>query len=341
MSKILLHWRKDSGELEVFEAANYFSEANDHQISCLNNAFTFSHKLIRESCSNQAWRSSGRMSLDMSVAIRHSSTPFAAPQLKQGDQKMSKKLFHWRNESGELDVFEAANYFAGANDHHQVSNCHKLLRQGCNNQAWRSGRMSLDMPPVPAIKLSSTPFGPSSLLPSQMEKPAAAMKGKCKHPIPSSPGGKLASFLNSLFNQKTTSKKKKKLNSNTNNEDSQTPSGWIRRRRSSLSELYGKKNPSNTVYNHKTMFKFISSGINSERRSVIHHWADEYPSEETEERKFEDDYDRGTDSDSSSDLFDLPNRELLDYYSTGLPVYQTTQMNSINSNNAPISATVI
>lgn len=85
MSKILLHWRKDSGELEVFEAANYFSEANDHQISCLNNAFTFSHKLIRESCcNNQAWRSSGRMSLDMSVAIRHSSTPFAAPQLKQG-----------------------------------------------------------------------------------------------------------------------------------------------------------------------------------------------------------------------------------------------------------------
>lgn len=202
-----------------------------------------------------------------------------------------------------------------------------------------------------------------------MEKPASAMKDKCKHPIPSSPGGKLASFLNSLFNQKTTSKKKKKLNSNTNNEDSQTPSGWIRRRRSSLSELYGKKNPSNTVYNHnnnsassnsgfrtpppypknsckdkqnpENVFKFISSGINSERRSVIHHWADEYPSEETEERKFEDDYDRGTDSDSSSDLFDLPNRELLDYYSTGLPVYQTTQMNSINSNNAPISATVI
>nr|GMD18346.1 protein BIG GRAIN 1-like E [Ipomoea batatas] len=283
---------------------------------------------------------------------------------------MSKKLFHWRNESGELDVFEAANYFAGANDHHQVSNCHKLLRQGCNNQAWRSGRMSLDMPPVPAIKLSSTPFGTSSLHPSQMEKPASAIKAKCKHPIPSSPGGKLASFLNSLFNQKTTSKKKKKLNSNANNEDSQTPSGWIRRRRSSLSELYGKKNPSNTVYNHnnnnsassnsgfrtpppypknsckdkqnpENMFKFISSGINSERGSVIHHWADEYPSEETEERKFEDDYDRGTDSDSSSDLFDLPNRELLDYYSTGLPVYQTTQMNSINSNNAPISATVI
>ncbi|XP_019164648.1 PREDICTED: protein BIG GRAIN 1-like E isoform X2 [Ipomoea nil] len=277
---------------------------------------------------------------------------------------MSKKLFHWRNESGELDVFEAANYFAGSNDHHQVSNCHKLLRQGCNNQAWRSsGRMSLDMPPVPAIKLSSTPFGTSS----QMEKPAvSAMKGK----IPSSPGGKLASFLNSLFNQKTSSKKKKKQKLNSNdNEDSQTPSGWIRRRRSSLSELYAKRSSSNTTvsassnsgfrtpppypknssckdnHNPESMFKFISSGISSERRTMmmtsVHHWADEYPSEEHEERKFEDDYDQGTDSDSSSDLFDLPNRELLDCYSTGLPVYQTTQMNAINSSNAPISATVI
>lgn len=197
-----------------------------------------------------------------------------------------------------------------------------------------------------------------------MEKPAAAaMKGKCKQP--SSPGGKLASFLNSLFNQKFSSKKKKKSKSATmNDEDAHSPSGWMRRRRSSLSELYGKSS-SNSAYNnaasstsgfrtpprypknsckdnHKpeNKFKFISSGI-SERTISVHHWADEYPSEENEERMFDDDYDGGADSDSSSDLFDLPNRELLDYYSSGLPVYQiTTQMNTINS-GAPISATVI
>ncbi|XP_019164661.1 PREDICTED: protein BIG GRAIN 1-like E [Ipomoea nil] len=273
MSKILLHWRKDSGELEVFEAANYFSE-DHHQISCLNNAFTLSHKLIRESCNNQAWRSGRMKSLDMSVAIRHSSTPFAAPQLKQGTSS-------------------------------------------------------------------------SSLLPSSvqiMEKPAA-LKQKCKQPR--TPGGGLASCLNTLFyltvssNKKKKKKNKKLISAMKDNEDNaaanNSPSGR-------MSSSINGSTLSNTAHNTTSSSSYpynprkssckdsqipeneVEFTSESPERSV-HHWADKYPSEENEHRKLDDGDDDGGegDSDTSSDLFDLPNRELLDCYSTGLPVDGTTK----------------
>ncbi|XP_031101392.1 protein BIG GRAIN 1-like E [Ipomoea triloba] len=250
MSKILLHWRKDSGELEVFEAANYFSEANDHQISCLNNAFTFSHKLIRESCcNNQAWRSSGRMSLDMSVAIRHSSTPFAAPQIKQGT-------------SSSVQI---------------------------------------------------------------MEKPAA-LKQKCKQP--NSPGGRLTSCLNTLFYLTVSSNKKKKKKNKKlisamkdDNEDELNGSTLSNTAHNTTTSSSYPSNPRNSCKDSHIPEKGLEFTSESPERSSVHHWADKYPSEENEHRKL-DDGDGEGDSDCSSDLFDLPHRELLDCYSTGLPVYE-------------------
>ncbi|MFS7992898.1 putative protein BIG GRAIN 1 [Helianthus anomalus] len=52
---------------------------------------------------------------------------------------------------------------------------------------------------------------------------------------PSSPGGRLAHFLNSLFNQ-TSSKKSKSKKKSTKDED-ESPGGWKRNRRSSISHL--------------------------------------------------------------------------------------------------------
>jgi hypothetical protein len=63
---------------------------------------------------------------------------------------------------------------------------------------------------------------------------------------------------------------------------------------------------------------------------------DQYPSEEKECRKF-DEVDDGTESDSSSDLFELQNYDLAGTYSNGLPVYETTRMDSIKRGAVPIS----
>jgi hypothetical protein len=65
-------------------------------------------------------------------------------------------------------------------------------------------------------------------------------------------------------------------------------------------------------------------------------WVDQYPSEEKECRKF-DEVDDGTESDSSSDLFELQNYDLAGTYSNGLPVYETTRMDSIKRGAVPIS----
>ncbi|KAL9325097.1 hypothetical protein ACSQ67_005742 [Phaseolus vulgaris] len=54
----------------------------------------------------------------------------------------------------------------------------------------------------------------------------------------------------------------------------------------------------------------------------------------TQIRKFNE-VDDGAESDSSSDLFELQNYDL-GYYSSGLPVYETTNMDSIKR-GAPIS----
>ncbi|XP_019180280.1 PREDICTED: protein BIG GRAIN 1-like E, partial [Ipomoea nil] len=154
---------------------------------------------------------------------------------------MSKKSsLHWRNDSGELDVFEAAKYFADANE---ISSFAHRTRY----EPWRGGRKSLDM---------ALSFRKSSLiLPPEMEKPRASsniIKENKKHKQPSSPGGRLASFLNSLFNQ---TKKKSKSKSGKDDED-ESLGGVRRRRRSSISHFYSiRSSTTNTTAtaNHPTM----------------------------------------------------------------------------------------
>ncbi|KAL0380655.1 UNVERIFIED_CONTAM: protein BIG GRAIN 1-like E [Sesamum angustifolium] len=74
------------------------------------------------------------------------------------------------------------------------------------------------------------------------------------------------------------------------------------------------------------------NGLSSTRISSARNWADDEQIREL--RKFSD-VDDGADSDSSSDLFDLPNHDL-DFYSNGLPVYGTTNIDRIRI-GAPVS----
>ncbi|RWR77185.1 protein BIG GRAIN 1-like protein E [Cinnamomum micranthum f. kanehirae] len=140
-------------------------------------------------------------------------------------KRQTKKPTHRRNDSGELDVFEAARYFSGGADSaHFVTSVG--VQRGVKEEqrpAWGGGRKSLDVH-------MQTP------LPSESQGVLKSAKEK-KSRQPSSPGSRLASFLNSLFSQ-TSSKKKSKSKSQSVKDDEESPGGR-RKRRSSISHVQG------------------------------------------------------------------------------------------------------
>ncbi|KAK7307039.1 hypothetical protein VNO77_39746 [Canavalia gladiata] len=307
-----------------------------------------------------------------------------------------KKSFHRRNDSGELDVFEAARYFSGYNEavvgYTASTFTQKIMRE---ERHGHRARISLDMPM-------------RSLLPQQFHGMEKQMKEK-KHKQPSSPGGRLASFLNSLFSQSASKKKKSKSSTQSMKDEDESPGGR-RRRRSSISHFRS----SSTADSTKSIYSSLSSGFRtppyvqtptksckefrtfsadhkhavsllstkhnghvkssttlqnellwddkrkrepsllfddnykhnsnvvsekqrnwgSELLEKDRMWMDKYSAEEKEIKKFNE-VDDGAESDSSSDLFELQNYDL-GYYSSGLPVYETTNMDNIKR-GAPIS----
>ncbi|KAL8161441.1 hypothetical protein V2J09_012930 [Rumex salicifolius] len=152
------------------------------------------------------------------------STP--QPSLSIPD-KARRKSSHRRTDSGELDVFEAERYFSTATEHLSQATTTTITfpqRIGTMKSAnpRPSGRASLDMP-----RLLLNPQQ-NILLPQNKEKK--------KHNQPNSPGGKLASFFNSLINQAVSKKKKpsKSPNDNTEQESLGGDDGWRTRRRNSI-----------------------------------------------------------------------------------------------------------
>ncbi|CAN4124626.1 unnamed protein product [Withania somnifera] len=318
------------------------------------------------------------------------------PESSTTTEKMSKKIIQCRNNSGEIDVFEAAKYFSGA-DHGDYYSCYNNKQQNL-----RGGRMSFDMP---MMRNTSSLLVPSQTTTTTTyhhhimdQKPIMKQKDQKKYKQPSSPGGRLASFLNSLFNQ--TSSKKKKSSSISQNlkdqEDDQSPSGR-RKRRSSISHFSfrSSSNIATTTTNSTSSdsksssnsgfrtpppyaptptksykdFKSFGYGDNQKKINITsdYSWLDDklklsgknsgvYNSDKYNKNNTNNglllsseksktynkvvDIDDDGDSDSSSDLFDLPNIDLDYYSSSGLPVYETTHMDNIKR-GAPISSGAI
>ncbi|CAI9767958.1 unnamed protein product [Fraxinus pennsylvanica] len=276
---------------------------------------------------------------------------------------MYKVSFNRRNDSGKLNVFEAERYFSGGtNERHSTTFAHKIIGEDRQSVLKTARRMSLDVPPT-TMMIHSFPL--------QMEK---QMKEK-KHKQPSSPGGKLAHFLNSLFNQTSSKKKKSKSSTQSVKESEEESPGYRKKRRSSISFFHtitntadsksidsssssGFRTPPpapyachptkrNTGYafshdkirfNNGTLEKNKNSNLGYSNRSRKNWPNHQFSLGEEEFRKIND-FDDGGDSDSSSDLFDLPNHDL-DYYSSGLPVYESTNMNSIKRGAAISSSAV-
>ncbi|KAK6157816.1 hypothetical protein DH2020_012064 [Rehmannia glutinosa] len=283
-----------------------------------------------------------------------------------GPNRACKNSFHWKNDSGELDVFEAARYF---NENPGPENgaifSQTFIRE--------NRRISLDSMPMNRI---------NSIHPENDKK---KLKENKKYKQPSSPGGRLASFLNSIFNQTNSKKKKSKSGKNIQPDEEnegESPGGMRRKRRSSISHFRinntnnnsnssifsssgsGFRTPPNYAktptksaykemirkfpgsqkgvalpgngdgksrFGNGDVFRNGSFGM-SDRNSVITTiWGGD---EEIRDFRKLSDVDDGAESDSSSDLFDLPNHGL-DFHSSGLPVYGTTHMDRIRI-GAPI-----
>ncbi|KAL6186730.1 hypothetical protein ACLB2K_042849 [Fragaria x ananassa] len=161
-------------------------------------------------------------------------------------EKAHKKSFHRRNDSGELDVFEAARYFSGYNE----AAAPTMMKE--DRSSWRGGRISLDMPIRNVLDHQLLHHHHHHAVDQKQN-----MKEKIKHKQPSSPGGRLASFLNSLFNQ-SSSKKKKPKSSQSMKDEEESPGGR-RRRRSSISHF--RSASSTTTTDAKSIYSSSSSGF--------------------------------------------------------------------------------
>ncbi|KAI3720170.1 hypothetical protein L6452_21083 [Arctium lappa] len=312
----------------------------------------------------------------------------------------NKKPVYRRNGSGELHVFDAVRYFEDTTAARSVGHKH-YLREG-------AGRLSLDIPSNNNRRNNSIPLQ-AMMMEDRNSIPLRAMmmdqtdltttKNPKKFKQPSSPGGKLAHFLNSLFNQTYTKKSKSKSTTSKQSVkdlEDESPSSWRRKRRSSISlfrsgnshtnntnttttainasdtrSAYNSRTPTKTTAAYKDLHKptceitkipinenhnkIKSSGVCEKKRSsgngVVekvrvsdvkhdddhddHHEKYDPTVEIREFKKFIlNDDDDGDLSDSSSDLFELTNCDL-GYYSSGLPVFETTHMDNIKR-GAPI-----
>ncbi|KAL7110114.1 hypothetical protein ACP275_05G004000 [Erythranthe tilingii] len=262
----------------------------------------------------------------------------------------NKNSIQWRKNSGELDVFEAAKYFSAANENEQNSDnalsgtnlSQTIIVREDRQNILRRSRLSLDLMPN-----DDNPISHQNTIMKE------------KHLQPTSPGGKLASFLNSLFNQRhysktttTTKKKSNKSKPDKDFDDENTPGGGRRKRRSSISHfirITSSNNNNHTTYPNTPTKQVIVPLPKNTGNSNLNPASMDYECVEQKSRfsngvlsekisrngsfgfssskkmSDEDDYE-GAESDSSSDLFDLPNHEL-DFSSSDLPVYETTRVN--------------
>uniref|UniRef100_A0A7N0T121 Uncharacterized protein n=1 Tax=Kalanchoe fedtschenkoi TaxID=63787 RepID=A0A7N0T121_KALFE len=306
-----------------------------------------------------------------------------------------KPSVHRRNHSDELDVFEAANYFSASNinDHHSL-NTHNNKEY----EAWRpaGARMSIDVP----ARITTTN---SRLLQPTQTRQVVSKEKMMKSKKPSSPGGRLTSFLNSLFNNTAAKKKKSALDDHHHHH--QRP----RMRRSSISHvdtsrsmypasstatgfrspppIYMTFNDSKSlqdlrrptpiptslpkqieigqngaklielldqnqlkISNGLTAFDLINRRNSTKRLVEAQKEDDQFKFKKCEkivkdsvlkkvdnivkdfefERLFDEDED-GVESDTSSDLFELK----LGDFSSGLPVYETTKVDQIKNSPKP------
>ncbi|KAJ6392531.1 hypothetical protein OIU84_027827 [Salix udensis] len=295
--------------------------------------------------------------------------------LSSDPSKPYKKSLHRRNNSDELDVFEAVRYFSGYNEagsagYNGAAYTHNFTRED-HKHSWRGGRMSLDVPmrnPLPH-HLHQQPYA--------VENQTSSKKKKSKSTTQSikdddeSPGGR-RKRRSSISHFRSSSTTDTKSLYSTSSSGLRTPFPYAHpptkgckdfRSYSDHKQVFSssKQNGTakSTTFQNEILddkkkkdlswledrYKFVNDGYSDPKVAKDcgnqylekgRTWADDlYLSEENEFRNFNE-VDDGAESDSSSDLFELQNCDL-GIYSNGLPVYETTHMDSIKKGAVPIS----
>ncbi|KFK41340.1 hypothetical protein AALP_AA2G117600 [Arabis alpina] len=181
---------------------------------------------------------------------------------------------HKRNDAhtDELDVFEAAVYFSGYNEdyRHTQKYVYNTAREE-NRKRWGllggGRRVSLDLP----IRCSEQVHHLNQEHLENHEVTTIKERiSNVRHKQPSSPGGKIASFLNSLFHQASSKKNKSKSKPTDREVEEEIPGGgWMRRRRrSSISHFLSSSRSNSTTTtttttssSSKSLFSSSSSGF--------------------------------------------------------------------------------
>ncbi|WOL17674.1 hypothetical protein Cni_G26467 [Canna indica] len=244
---------------------------------------------------------------------------------------------HRRNDSGELDVFEAALYFSG-----QVNEVGLGL-----GRAWRAERRSLDAPIETALF-----HKPQKLvLVNQFKDPNK------RHKQPSSPGvGKLVNFLSSFFNLTTSKKKSRSVNPTQSCKNVEYMERQTRRRRNSIGHHESVRGTERRcglgvpLGDQRNQVPFClqrevwhGSKVTDEvliaqggkaclRYSLSNRWSTRREEEED-----------GGESDSSSDLFELKSCSMggsILGSSKGIPIYGTTNLEEIKRRTGNIVTTM-
>ncbi|CAH8327112.1 unnamed protein product [Eruca vesicaria subsp. sativa] len=290
--------------------------------------------------------------------------------------KISKRIsFHKPKDShsGELEVFEAAVYFSGYNDvssgDHKNTNkyVYNTPREE-NRRRWGilggGRRISLDLP----LRCSEQVH---HIHQDHLEKQEVTTikRSNVRHKQPSSPGGKIVSFLNSLFHQ-TGSKKNKSKSKPTDlevEEEEIHGGGWMRRkRRSSISHFLSSNGSNSTTTtttassssksllssgfrtpppclntptkNYKKFLNFTSATnqvevIKEKKINKELSWLDEklkVMESLSEKEKVWGDADDNDDGMESDSSSDLFELQNYELSRGGLPVYETTKVANIN-----------
>ncbi|CAN0896222.1 Protein BIG GRAIN 1-like E [Linum grandiflorum] len=230
--------------------------------------------------------------------------------------KLFKKPVHHRTNSDELSVFEASHYFSSYNDDNPSTKTKVLPSRASSGSA---GRMSLDLPM--SNHGSIEPFDRNQILKEKghIGNYNSSSNSTKQHKQPSSPGGRLASFLNTLFHQASRKNKKSKSKSLTaNDEDHEIPGGGFlrRKRRSSISHFTRSITDTRSWYSSNHVPVLVPTSSAGASTSTI-------ACTPTKNGSYKNLRSLIAASDQNHKIFDL------DGYSNGLPVYETTDVGSI------------
>ncbi|KVI05447.1 protein BIG GRAIN 1-like E [Cynara cardunculus var. scolymus] len=327
------HCRNGSDELDVFEAARYFSGATEvlsgaHKSVVSGESRNFGNAATQKYC----MRPIGRMSLDM-PNHRGNSIPLQAmlmdPMMPSSKEKKSKqpsspggKLAHFLNSLfNQTSSKKSKSKSTKDEDESSPGGWRRKRRSSISH--FRSGSSSS------TTTTTTTTTGSATIMSDSKSPFSTSTSSGFRTPppyhiaVPHTPT-KTASYRDprSYSDLKTPASQITKIPINENLNKIETFN--------IKTDFSGRKMSFGNAFVEKV------KGFDEkqdERRRHPHKYVSRDDIKEF--KRFIDDEDEGNESDSSSDLFELTNCDL-GYYSSGLPVYETTHMDSIKR-GAPIS----